>query len=477
MRRAILGCCALWLSLVLGAQASANQAVLVEFTSANCGPCQQMQPVMRQLTAAGVPVRSVDVDREPELARRYGVRQTPTFLVVSAGKERARLIGAHSAEQLVAAMQNQPPGPWVDTAATASEQPQTRLAPLATSGTPNGMGGAIALNAPVAASPEHAAPAVPDYAAPAADGREAPEVEAIRRALAATVRLRVHDHTGHGVGTGTVIDVHGEEALVLTCGHLFRDTQGQGRIEVDVFENGQPRTVAGQLIDYDADNRDIALVAIRPGIAIRPVPVIRQGQLPAVGTGVFSFGCDRGALPSRRDTRVTAVNKYNQHKGASNLEIAGAPIDGRSGGGLFDQNGVLVGVCNSADYNGDIGIYAGPGAVHWQLDRVQLARLYQGPLNDGPNNAPAAMLSQAAPAAPAVAVANVASAADFPAAADFGAPGDFGAGANDQEVIVIIRDRNNPQATPRVVTLAQPSGELLQMLSGQATAAPTIASR
>jgi len=459
VRRAIVGVCVLLGFVCLRADVRASEAVLVEFTSANCGPCQAMQPVVRQLTAAGVAVRTVDVDREPDLARRYGVRQTPTFLVVAGGKERSRLVGAHSVEQLAAAMMVQPAGPWVNTAATTPEVPQTRLAPLSTT-----------MVGSEPSQPGDSAGMPGDYAQPTNGRPEAPEVESIRRALAATVRLRVHDGQGHGVGTGTVIDVHGEEALVLTCGHLFRDTQGQGRIEVDVFENGEPRTVAGQLIDYDADDRDIALVAIRPGISIRPVQVVRQGPLPAVGSGVFSFGCDRGALPSRRDTRVTGVNKYNQHKGASNLEIAGAPIDGRSGGGLFDQNGVLIGVCNAADYNGDIGIYAGPGAVHWQLDRVQLARLYQPSAGD-----PSALVAQAPLTTQ---VPSMPSHVSSPAPQG-GLPTDLTPPrqviqampqpADGQEVIIIIRDRGNPEAAPRVMTLARPSGELLQLLEGQMT--------
>ena len=86
-------------------------------------------------------------------------------------------------------------------------------------------------------------------------------------------------------------------------------------------------------------------MAIRPGFPVQPAQVIGPGEraLPTV-TPAFSFGCDRGDDPSRRDTRVTGVNKYNQHLGVSNLEIAGAPIDGRSGGGLFDSQGRVIGV-------------------------------------------------------------------------------------------------------------------------------------
>lgn len=442
----VLLCGGLWFP---GA-AHGSDAVLVEFVSPACVPCQTMAPVIQQLTAAGVAVRSVDVSREPELVRRYGIRETPTYVVISGGKELTRLIGVQSVQQLAAALAINTSGPLVKTAATATEIPETRLAPLPT--IPLGAEQAVATGSRPTGPNQ---PASYDFASPT--GPEAPVSDAIRRALAATVRLRVHDGHGHGVGTGTVIDTHGDEALVLTCGHLFRDTEGKGRIEVDVFENGQPRTVEGQLIDYDADDRDIALVSIRPGFPIQPVPVIREGRLPEVGSGVFSFGCDRGDLPSRRDTRITGVNKYNQHKGASNLEIAGAPIDGRSGGGLFDSQGCLVGVCNAADYKGDIGIYAGPGAVQWQLDRVQLSRLYQGggaavaatPGNVDqlagfatPSNAPVAN------AAPSQAQANP----------SLAAPG------GDQEMIVIIRDRANPHLTSRVMTLTQPSAELLRTL-------------
>ena len=427
-----------------------------------------MQPVVARLAAGGVAVRSVDVDREPDLARRYGIRQTPTFLVVSGGKELTRLVGAQTYQQLETALAISPTGPLVQTAATATtaedQVPQTRLAPLPTTLVP-----------PPIARPQDNYPLQSQTfisssgAMPLSEPMPSAEVaDAVERAQAATVRLRVFDGTGHGVGTGTVIDTHGEEALVLTCGHLFRDTQGKGRIEVDLFIGGRSETVPGQLIDYDSEDRDIALVAIRPGFPIQPVPVVRAGMLPQVGSPAFSFGCDRGDDPSRRDTRVTGVNKFNQHKNASNLEIAGAPIDGRSGGGLFSQDGYLVGVCNAADFKGDIGIYAGPGAIHWQLDRLQLGRLYQG--------GPAAMVAAngqsdnsfaAAPPARLASLNGTAAVAPEPSAGGFGTP-QTPMAIDDSEVIVIIRDRKNPEGTPRVMTLTRPSNELLQMLQSQA---------
>jgi len=251
---------------------------------------------------------------------------------------------------------------------------------------------------------------------------------------------------------------------VLTCGHLFRETKGQGKIEVDLFVGGQTKTVPGQVIDYDADQRDIALVAIRPGFPVQPVALITSTEKVQAGEAVFSFGCDRGADPSRRDTRVTGVNKYNQHLGLSNLEIAGAPIDGRSGGGLFDHRGRLIGVCNAADYQGDVGIYTGPGSVHWQLDRVNLAHLYRAPSGDDPGRpAPERLASLSGETFPNLSPAqptdlNPAMPANFTSATP----------AGDQEVIVIIRNRERPEAGSRMLELDRPSEDLIRMLESQA---------
>ncbi len=446
--------------------AEATESVLVEFGSARCQPCQRMKPIIESLGRSGVAVRTVDVDQEPDLARRYGIQQTPTFIVISGGKELTRLVGAQSSEQLLAALSIDPAGPWVDTASKPLDTlPQTRLAPLPTSMVPP---------SPRSLQPEAISEPMPSVAV----------ADAIQRAQAATVRLRVHDGPGYGAGTGTIIDSHGEEALVMTCGHLFRDTKGQGRIEVDLFVGGETRTVEGQLIDYDADDRDIALVAIRPGFAIQPVRLAGPTELPTVGDIAFSFGCDRGADPSRRDTRITGVNKYNQEKGASNLEIAGAPIDGRSGGGLFDRQGNLIGVCNAADYEGEIGIYAGPGSIRWQIDRVQLARLYESaPVsnsaivaatadNAGPTSIANAAFANSSPES--ILPQPTAAPSDWPNAPPerfaslAGAIGGSSSPASDTEVIVIVRNQKDPAASARIMTLARPSAELMHMIESQA---------
>ena len=61
--------------------------------------------------------------------------------------------------------------------------------------------------------------------------------------MAASVRLRVEDRGGRSCGSGTIIDSRDGEALVATCGHLFREYDGKGAINVDLFNSGSPQTV------------------------------------------------------------------------------------------------------------------------------------------------------------------------------------------------------------------------------------------
>ncbi len=60
----------------------------------------------------------------------------------------------------------------------------------------------------------------------------------------------------------------------------------------------------------------------------------------------------------------------------ANVEIIGAPALGRSGGGLFDQQGQLIGVCNAADTTDNEGIYAAAEVVYAQIERLGMTHLF-----------------------------------------------------------------------------------------------------
>jgi hypothetical protein len=86
---------------------------------------------------------------------------------------------------------------------------------------------------------------------------------------------------------------------------------------------------------------------------------------------VVSVGCDHGADASPRVSRVTTIDKF---LGTPNLQVAGQPVQGRSGGGLFSTEGYVIGVCNAADPEDDEGLFAALPAIHAEINQLGLAQ-------------------------------------------------------------------------------------------------------
>ena len=88
----------------------APQPVLVDFGAEWCGPCVAVAPVIRSLALEYVnrlTVATVDVDAEPQLAARYGVRSLPTVMLLSGGEIRRVLVGARSGQDYRAAIEGE----------------------------------------------------------------------------------------------------------------------------------------------------------------------------------------------------------------------------------------------------------------------------------------------------------------------------------------------------------------------------------
>jgi len=331
------------------AAAASGEALLLAFEAGWCGPCRQMAPLVESVVAAGWPVRRVDVDRETDLVRRFGVTAVPCYVLVVKGKETGRIDGATTREQLEALLARAavPLGGTAPPRAASGQGPAPAIP---------GIPVATATAAPLVTEPPPAAGALLES-----------------RLLAAAARLRVENGAGVSRGTGTVIDCRQGEALILTCGHIFRDSQGKGRIEVDLFAPRAPRGVAGQLIAWDLA-RDLALVSVFTEVPVEAARVGDAARRPIPGEPVASVGCDGGADPTVRSSRITGVDKY---LGPANVQVAGQPVQGRSGGGLFAADGTLIGVCNAADPAANEGLFAALPAIHEQLEDAGLAFVYR----------------------------------------------------------------------------------------------------
>ena len=71
--------------------------MMVDFWAEWCGPCRAIAPVLEDLakeSAGKVTLAKVNVDENPGLAARYGIRSIPTILFVKQGKVSDQVIGA-----------------------------------------------------------------------------------------------------------------------------------------------------------------------------------------------------------------------------------------------------------------------------------------------------------------------------------------------------------------------------------------------
>jgi hypothetical protein len=304
----------------------------------------------------------------------------------------------------------------------------------------------------------------------------------------ASVRLRIEDSTGSSCGTGTIVDARQGEALILTCGHIFRDSQEKGRvaaegtkrrIAVDLFGPVPAENIPGRLICFD-ESRDVGLLSIRvPG----PVTVVRvapPGYRVSRGDRVINVGCNNGETPTVRHATVASLDRY---LGPPNVEVTGQPLPGRSGGGLFTESGLLIGVCFAADRDDNQGLYAAMPSIHEELDRARLGYVYQ-PGVEGPAESsslavvdPPAMPRRMPP--PGELVSLTPSAA--PAAAGPGRDRQAGLSDEERDALVEIQRRKaegaelvciirpaNPQQRSEILVLDRASPEFVEQVTHEA---------
>ena len=81
-----------------------NLPVLVDFTASWCEPRHQITPLVRSIAgeyAGRVKVGTIEVDRNPEMKRRFAIRALPTVIVFEQGRRKAQFVGVTGRERIL----------------------------------------------------------------------------------------------------------------------------------------------------------------------------------------------------------------------------------------------------------------------------------------------------------------------------------------------------------------------------------------
>ena len=191
----------------------------------------------------------------------------------------------------------------------------------------------------------------------------------------ATVEIK----SAAGIGSGIVIG----ENLVLSVSHNFIKDVPDGnnrKVADNVESDGDVYTVSykgapdvkfskNDVKHWDREGflkgykNDLAIVKLRTPLANAPVEVAEKPATTKVGDKVHVFGYPKGELDPILNTRVEDINNHGE--GVHGISYQGSE-PGASGGGIFDENGKLIGIHqNGVSGKRSGGILFSPAQLEW----------------------------------------------------------------------------------------------------------------
>lgn len=494
-------------TLVLAAVPPAQDATLIFVTTPGCGPCRQIAPLVEEIAKEGYSVEIVDASTHPDIVKQLQVDRFPTLLMLSNDRVVDKVVGGGDPLVMKPRIVN-----MFDRAVELKRKNQTvktTSSSIKTSIAPDSDSNNIFVNQAdtLKKNKENNQEIIPaSFVAPQTSKAE------VSPLITSSVKLRVDAQNAHSWGTGTIVDARNGEALILTCGHIFRDSKGQHPIEVHLFGPQSTAKVYGRCIHYDLEI-DLAFIAIAPPFPVRAIPIAPMQYQLRNDQQVWSVGCNGGANPTVKNHQIMSLDRIGTAQENvmpfHYIQVSGAPVSGRSGGGLFTKEGYLIGVCNTGDPEKNDGHFVPPDVIRQVLRKMKLDIVYEKPslvdqsmlaqsLNESQNqvalvsSAPAFSQAEISPneMEPSVPISlpnlpseSIAQASPLPKTADnrfaaMTAPekemSDIEQATLDEikrrtqdgdEVILIVRSRRNPEIPSDVIILNGTSDQFLNALA------------
>ena len=180
-------------------------------------------------------------------------------------------------------------------------------------------------------------------------------VEVIEDVRPSVVDINAYSVSFSSAGSGVIVGKSDEAYYVITNHHVIDQATN---FEVVVYESeDKSKTYEASLIGTSMEN-DIAALKISTTDPLKCVSFIEDSSKVKAGTEVIAIGNPLGILGgSVTHGIVSAVERevYLQELGYMNLIQTDAAINsGNSGGALFNNEGLLIGIVNSgySDYEG-----------------------------------------------------------------------------------------------------------------------------